>query len=91
MPYCITLRSRTDARITGWYAGRNCLWSTDHQRQKRFDNQHDAWAVCHELRSRCPRNAEVINIEVAQDDPYLAGGPPNRVRRSEADAHSGRF
>jgi hypothetical protein len=33
MPYCITLRSRTDARITGWYAGRNCLWSTDHNRQ----------------------------------------------------------
>jgi hypothetical protein len=24
MPYCITLRSRTDARIIGWYAGRNC-------------------------------------------------------------------
>ena len=23
MPYCITLRSRTDARVTGWYAGRN--------------------------------------------------------------------
>jgi hypothetical protein len=25
MPYCITLRSKTDARVTGWYAGRNCL------------------------------------------------------------------
>jgi hypothetical protein len=24
LPYCITLRSRTDARITGWYAGRSC-------------------------------------------------------------------
>jgi hypothetical protein len=89
MPYCITLRSRTDARITGWYAGRDCLWSTDHQRQKRFDNQHDARIVCHELRSRYPRNAEVINIEVAQDDPYPAGGSPtSRVRRREADAPS---
>jgi hypothetical protein len=42
MPYCITLRSRTDARVTGWYAGRNCRWSTDRQRQKRFDNRDDA-------------------------------------------------
>ena len=39
MPYCITLRSRTDGRATGWYAGRNCRWSTDRQRQIRFDNQ----------------------------------------------------
>jgi hypothetical protein len=80
MPYCITLRSRTDARITGWYAGRNCLWSTDHQRQKRFDNQHDAAVVCHELRTRCPRNAEVINIEVAQDDPYLFAPSTDKPR-----------
>jgi hypothetical protein len=68
MPYCITLRSRTDARVTGWYTGRNTPWSTDHTRQKRFDNKHDASAVCHELRSVCPRNAEVINIEIARDD-----------------------
>jgi hypothetical protein len=44
MPYCITLRSRTDATITGWYAGRNCRWSTDRQRQIRFDNPDDASA-----------------------------------------------
>jgi hypothetical protein len=69
MPYCITLRSRTDARITGWYTGRNSPWSTDHTRQKWFDNKHDASAVCRELRSLCPRNAEVINIEITQDDP----------------------
>ena len=71
MPYCITLRSRTDARITGWYAGRNCLWSTDHNRQKRFDNPQDASTVCRELRSLCPRNAKVINIEVTGDDRQL--------------------
>ena len=77
MPYCITLRSRTDTRIiTGWYAGRACRWSTDHNRQKVFDNKEDARAVCHELRSFCPRNAEVINIEDAQDDlPHEAGSP----------------
>jgi hypothetical protein len=68
MPYCITLRSRTDARITGWYVGRSCLWSTDHTRQKRFDDPHDASTVCRELRSLYPRNAKVINIEVTADD-----------------------
>jgi hypothetical protein len=69
MPYCITLRSRTDARITGWYDGSGARWSTDHDRQKVFDKKSDAGPVCHELRSLCPRNAEVINIEAKLDDP----------------------
>jgi hypothetical protein len=77
MPYCITLRSRIDTRIiTGWYAGSNCRWSTDHKRQKLFDHKQDARAVCHELRSLCPRNAQVINIEEAQDDASLDEVPP---------------
>ena len=68
MSYCITLRSRTDTRIiTGWYAGSACRWSTDHEMRKVFDNKRDAAAVCRELHNLCPRNAEVINIEVAQD------------------------
>ena len=71
MPYRITLRSRTDARITGWYDGSNSRWSTDHKRQKLFDKQRDVRPVCHELRSLCPRNAKVINIEAEQDDPSL--------------------
>src|SRR5438270_9588764 len=76
MPYCITLRSRTDAGVTGWYAGRNCRWSTDRQCQIRFDNPDDASAVCQELRGLGPRNANVINIELAQDDPHVGVGPP---------------
>jgi len=71
MPYCITLRSRTDAGIIGWYDGSNSRWSTDHNRRKVFDKKRDARPVCHELRSLCPRNAEVINIEAAQNDPSL--------------------
>jgi hypothetical protein len=55
------------ARITGWYDGSDSGWSTDHKRQKLFDNKRDASPVCEELRSRCRRNAVVIN-EVAQDD-----------------------
>jgi hypothetical protein len=70
MPYSITLRSRTDARITGWYDGSNSRWSTDHKRQKLFYEKHDARAVCHELRSLCPRNAKVINVEAEQDNPF---------------------
>jgi hypothetical protein len=54
--------------VTGWYAGRNTPWSTDYNRKKLFANEHDASAVCHELRARCPRNARVINIEVARDN-----------------------
>jgi len=72
MPYCITLRSRTDAMITGWYDGTNSRWSTDHKRQKLFDKKRDAKRVRDELRSVYPRNAEVINTEAKQDDlsPY---------------------
>ena len=66
MAYCITLRSRTDTSIiTGWYADSASRWSTDHRRLKLFDDKYHAGAVCRELRNLCPRNAEVINIEVA--------------------------
>ena len=66
MYYSITLRSKTDARITGWYDGSGSRWSTDHTRQKRFDRKHEAKLVRDELRSLCPRNAEVINVEPAR-------------------------
>ena len=71
MPYCITLRSRTGATITGWYDGSNSRWSTDRKRQKLFDKRHDATPVCHQLRSLCSWNADRINIEVEEDDPSL--------------------
>ena len=74
MPYCITLRSRTDTRITGWYAGRNTRWSTDHTRQKRFHSKREAGAIWDELRGLYPRNAKVINIEVAEGGPNPASG-----------------
>ena len=90
MPYCITLRSRTDARVTGWYAG-NCRWSTDRQRQIRLEDPEDARAVCQELRSLCPRNANVINIELAQNDPRVGVGPPkSRTSPYRAGTHPDR-
>ena len=66
MYYSINLRSRTDARITGWYDGSGSRWSTDHTRQKLFDSKHEAKLIRHELRSLCPRNAELINVERAR-------------------------
>ena len=84
MRYCITLRSRSDARITGWYVGNHGRWSTDHKRQKLFDNKRDAGPVCDKLRSLCPRNAKFINIETAQHDL-----PLDVVQRTPArDLHS---
>jgi len=64
--YCITLRSRTDQRITGWYDGSDSRWSTDPKRQNLFDTARDATPICRELRKLCPRNAEFINVEPAQ-------------------------
>jgi hypothetical protein len=66
MYYSITLRSRTDAKITGWYDGSGSRWSTDHARQKLFGDSHEAKLTRDELRSLCPRNAEVINVEPAR-------------------------
>jgi hypothetical protein len=66
MAYSITLRSTTDAGITGWYDGSTSRWSTDHTRQKLFGDKHEAKLIRDELRSLCPRNAEVINVEPAR-------------------------
>jgi hypothetical protein len=79
MPYCITIRSRNDARITGWYVGGACRWSTDHKRQKIFDTKRDARPVCHELRSLCPRHAKYIDIEEVRDDPSSRRNPDDAL------------
>jgi hypothetical protein len=48
-----------------------------------FDNKQDARAVCRELRSLCPRNAEVINIEDTQDNLMREAGPAfSRIERA---------
>jgi hypothetical protein len=72
--YCITLRSRIDARITSWYDGSASRWSTDHKRQKLFDKKRDARPICRELRKLCPRNAKFINVEAAYNAALEAGG-----------------
>jgi hypothetical protein len=63
MLYCITFRSKFDARITGWYTGSESRWSTDHTRKKLFDHKEEAEPVAMALRELCPHNAENINVE----------------------------
>jgi hypothetical protein len=63
MPYSIALRPGTGATITGWYDGSRGRSSTNHQRRRLFDNKHEAKWIRDELRSLCPRNVKVINIE----------------------------
>ena len=65
--YCITLRYRIDATITSWYDGSASRWSTDYKRRKLFGKKRDAGTICRELRKLCPRNAEFINVEAAED------------------------
>ena len=68
MPYSITLRSRIDATITGWYDGSRSRWSTDHKRRRLFDDKHQAKSICDQLRNLCPRNVKVINVEPERMD-----------------------
>jgi hypothetical protein len=72
MSYSITLRSKTDAGITGWYDGSTSRWSTDHTRQKLFGDKHEAKLIRDELRGLCPRNAEVINEPARVGEKALA-------------------
>jgi len=81
--YCITLRSRIDARITAWYDGSESRWSTDHKRQSLFDKKRDAGPICRELRKLCPRNAKFINVEAAQN--VAPDGPRGDCRPTRAE------
>ena len=75
MPYCITLRSRTDRKITGWYDGSDSRWSTDLGRQKIFEWKRDAKPVCDDLRKLSPSNASLINIEPLNFASGVRGSP----------------
>jgi hypothetical protein len=63
MLYCITFRSKFDARITGWYTGSHSRWSTDDTRKKLFDRKEEAEPVAMALRELCPSNAQKIKVE----------------------------
>jgi hypothetical protein len=64
----MSCRNRPDPGHAAAQTFRERSPSTDHNRQKVFDKKSDARPVCHELRSLCPRNAEVNNIEATLHD-----------------------
>ena len=94
MLYCITFRSKLDARITGWYTGSESRWSTDHTRKKLFGHKEEAEPVAMALRELCPHNAENILVEthgVGDAIPATSEGfavPRNRLVQNPEGAPS---
>ena len=58
--YQITLRDRETQTVVGYYNGD---WTTDRQRAMALRKREVAEAHAARLRDRCPRNAELINVE----------------------------
>jgi hypothetical protein len=58
--YQITLRDRETQTVVGYYNG---AWTTDQRRALAFRRREAAEAHAARMRDRCPRNAELINVE----------------------------
>jgi hypothetical protein len=58
--YQITLRDRETQTVVGYYNG---AWTTDQRRALAFRGREAAEAHAARMRDRCPRNAELINVE----------------------------
>ena len=63
--YCITLRSKFDNTIVGWYDQSASNWSTDQRRAKVFLDRHDADLVANQLRRQYPRIAQYVEVTAA--------------------------
>jgi hypothetical protein len=58
--YHVTLRDRETQTVVGYYDG---AWTTDRRRALALRRREAAEAHADRLRERCPRNADVINVE----------------------------
>ena len=58
--YQITLRDRETQTVVGYFNG---AWTTDRRRTLAFRRREAAEAHAARMRDRCPRNAELINVE----------------------------
>ena len=58
--YQITLRDRETQTVVGYYNGD---WTTDPRRAMALRRRKVAEAQAARLRDRCPRNAELFNVE----------------------------
>ena len=64
--YCITLRSKFDDTIVGWYDQSASNFSTDQRRAKVFGDRDAAAMVAHHLRHRYPRVANHIDVSAIE-------------------------
>jgi hypothetical protein len=67
--YQITLYDRETQIVVGYYNG---AWTTDRRRALVFRRREAAQAHAARMRDRCPRNAELINVEdrLAVNNPF---------------------
>ena len=63
--YCITLRSKFDNSIVGWYDQSASNWSTDQRRAKVFLDRDHADLVANQLRRQYPRMAQYVEVTAA--------------------------
>ena len=63
--YCITLRSKFDNTIVGWYDASASNFSTDQRRAKVFLDRDDADLVANQLRRQYPRIAQYVDVTSA--------------------------
>ena len=77
--YCITLRSKFDDTIVGWYDQSASHFSTDQRRAKVFHNRDAAELVANQLRRRYPRVAKHIDVSAIEPTAIVYIFDRNRV------------
>jgi hypothetical protein len=66
--YLVTLRDRETQTVVGYYDG---AWTTDRRRALTVRRREAAEAHAARMRDCCPRNADVIKVEIAAADQHL--------------------
>jgi hypothetical protein len=63
--YLVTLRDHETQDVVGYYDG---AWTTDRRRALTLPRRETAEAHAARMRDCCPRNADVIKVEIAAAD-----------------------
>jgi len=75
--YLVTLRDRETQTVVGYYNG---AWTTDRHRALTVRRREAAEAHAARMRDCCPRNADVIKVEIAATDQHLPPALRPRTR-----------
>src|SRR6267378_2499546 len=81
--YLVTLRDRETQTVVGYYDG---AWTTDRRRALTVRRREAAEAHAARMRDCCPRNADVIKVEIAAADQHL---PPALRPRTRGGTRAG--